>query len=80
MLVLEKVFVNPDFSTSPVQAVLASHLYLGAGTPAGVVPGSMAGSSNNQAVGAKIRYNAGRSARNAKREPEATRAPFRALS
>jgi hypothetical protein len=32
ILVFAKVFVNPDFSTSPVQAVLTRSLYLGTGT------------------------------------------------
>jgi len=70
MLVLTKVFVNPDFSTSPVQAVLTSFLYQWAGTPAGVVPGKMARPPNIQPEGARVRYNAGRLDCKAKRMPK----------
>ena len=48
MLVREKVFVNPDFSTSPVQAVPSSFLYQRTGTPGRVVLGNMASPPNNQ--------------------------------
>jgi hypothetical protein len=76
MLVLEKVFVNPDFSTSLVQAVLARHLYLGAGTPGGVVPGNLARPPNSQPDEAKVRYNAGPLGCKAKRTGEGARATF----
>lgn len=76
MLVLAKVFVNPDFSTSPVQVVLSSFLYQWAGTPAGLVPGKVARPPNSQPEAANIRYNAGRLERNAKGEAEGACASF----
>lgn len=78
MLVLEKVFVNPDFSTSPVQALPTSLLYQGTGTP---LRGSFFGlprlqAPNSQAEAAKIRYNAGRLDCNAKWEAKGNQGVF----
>ena len=76
MVVLEKVYVNPAFSTSPVQVVPRSFLYQWAGTPFGVLLRAYFASElqalNNQPEGAKVRYNAGRLSCNTKREAEGT--------
>ncbi len=67
MLGLEKVFVNPVFSTSPVQAVLRSLLYQRTGTPFGAILRNYGRPLITQPEAAKIRYNAGQLNCNAKR-------------
>ncbi len=57
ILVFAKVFVNPDFSTSPVQAVLTRSLYLGTGTSLFGIPARAILTANEQTRDTKVRYN-----------------------
>ena len=72
MLVLEKVFRQPDFSTRPVQAALRSFLYQGAGTLlehfSSVLRQFNCLRRNSQTAAAKVRYKAERLDRNSKWE------------
>lgn len=72
MLVLAKGHVNPDFSTSPVQAVLARHLYLGTGTRLLANSLGLMQNVDRRAKKEKIGYNATRSQLAADRGAERT--------
>ncbi len=72
MLVLEKVYVNPVFSTSPVQAVLMGFLYEGTGTRLLANSLGLLQNVDWRAKEEKIGYNAMRSQLAAERVAEST--------